>query len=386
MATTITLADVSPNPVVEGQSMTFTATVVGEDGGTPTGYVEYNDGFSNLGMVPLDGGTASWSLTPWPGETLHAIYLGDGDFAGSTSPTVNVLIAPTITVADAGGTYNGSPFQAASMVTDAYGNTGPSLEDVKPSFIYYVGSDTSGTVLDDAPTDVGTYTVVADFPGSTDYGPAQSDPVTFSIVGLTQTDVGSSTNPSVYGQPVTLNASVDFVGNGSPSGSVDFVDTTTSTDLGTVAITPNGSWGWNGYSYTYGSGSASLTTTALAGGTHAIRAYYLDDPNFAASFSTPLEQAVDLATTITLASSSPNPSMAYQSVTFTASVDGGGNGPPSGSVDFVDTTTGTDLGAATLASGYAWWNGSSYVYSPSTASLTTAALGAGTQCPSGKRV
>ena len=64
-----------------------------------------------------------------------------------------------------------------------------------PTLTYYAGSTAAGTPLAGAPTAVGTYTVVANFPGSADYDAAASAPVTFAITtagtpAVTVTDAG----------------------------------------------------------------------------------------------------------------------------------------------------------------------------------------------------
>ena len=74
-----------------------------------------------------------------------------------------------------------------------------------------------------------------------------------------------------------------------------------------------------------------------------------------------------LDTTSTAASATPNPVIHGQAVTLTATVTANAPGAPTptGSVDFFDTTTGKDLGSATLSSG--------------SATLSTSALPVGTQ-------
>jgi streptogramin lyase len=65
------------------------------------------------------------------------------------------------------------------------------------------------------------------------------------------------------------------------------------------------------------------------------------------------EVVLDTPTTTTLASSASTP-ISGQALTFTATVTANsGSGTPTGSVDFVDTTTGNDLGSVTLANGVA---------------------------------
>jgi hypothetical protein len=94
-----------------------------------------------------------------------------------------------------------------------------------------------------------------------------------AVVALT-----SSANPSFLGYPTTLTATVSpyATGFGTPTGGVDFVDTTTSTDLGTVPLA---------------GGTATLTTSALALGTHVIVATYLGDGTFLGTSGT-LTQSV----------------------------------------------------------------------------------------------
>ncbi len=98
---------------------------------------------------------------------------------------------------------------------------------------------------------------------------------------LAVTALASSANPSVYGQPVTLTASVSGYSAGfdTPTGSVHFVDTTTNTDLGTVAVS---------------GGRATLTTSVLAAGSHDIEAVYGGDSTFLGN-STTLVQVVNKA-------------------------------------------------------------------------------------------
>ena len=72
--------------------------------------------------------------------------------------------------------YTSYAFSASAIVTGL--GTIASSSDPSLTFTYYVGSGTSGTSLGDiAPTNVGTYTVVAHFAGNANYFPADSNPV-----------------------------------------------------------------------------------------------------------------------------------------------------------------------------------------------------------------
>ena len=136
----------------------------------------------------------------------------------------NVGVA-TVTVTDAGGTYDGSPFTATATVTGSSGTPSSSLEGVTPTLTYYAGSTAAGTPLAGAPSAVGTYTVVANFPGSTDYDPAASSPVTFSITTATPavnvSDAGGTYNGSAFPATATVNGV-----SGNPSSSLEGVTPT----------------------------------------------------------------------------------------------------------------------------------------------------------------
>jgi Bacterial Ig-like domain (group 3) len=178
-----------------------------------------------------------------------------------------------------------------------------------------------------------------------------NSPASFADSSLTGTGVkagttatlGSSLNPSTYGQSVTFTAHVSSTTTGTPGGSFTFKDGATS--LGTAPLS---------------GGVAQLTTSALGGGAHTISATYSGSPLYLTSVAT-LGQTVNKAPSTSKVVSSLNPSTYGNDVTFTATVTSGA-GTPGGTVTFKDGAT--SLGTSTLASG--------------TAKLTTKALGGGT--------
>jgi hypothetical protein len=84
---------------------------------------------------------------------------------------------------------------------------------------------------------------------------------------LSFTTLTTSQATTIPGQPVSLTAAVRPDGTGlvAPTGSVDFFDATTNTDLGPALLT---------------GGAAVLNTAALALGTHVIRANYSGDSDY----------------------------------------------------------------------------------------------------------
>src|SRR5207247_5870046 len=104
----------------------------------------------------------------------------------------------------------------------------------------------------------------------------------------TSTTLNSTPNPSVFGQAVTLTATVAPVVADplAPAGSVTFKDG--ATVLGTVALV---------------NGSASLVTSALAAGAHSLTASYSGSLEFAVSTSAVVTQTVNKGQTATTLSS-----------------------------------------------------------------------------------
>ena len=86
----------------------------------------------------------------------------------------------------------------------------------------------------------------------------------------TTTTATASAKTSPFGLSVTFTASVtaNAPGSGTPGGSIDFFDTTTGDDLGTVTLCGN---------------AASLSTASLVPGTHVITVSYSGDSDFFSS-------------------------------------------------------------------------------------------------------
>ena len=89
IATTTSLQS-SLNPSVEGQSVTFTATVAAASGPTPTGSVIFKHGSTVLGSVPLTVGVATFTTPALEPHFYNfiAVYAGTPTDASSHSPIV----------------------------------------------------------------------------------------------------------------------------------------------------------------------------------------------------------------------------------------------------------------------------------------------------------
>ncbi|HTR24455.1 MAG TPA: Ig-like domain repeat protein [Terriglobales bacterium] len=172
----------------------------------------------------------------------------------------------------------------------------------------------------------------------------------------TTTTIASSLNPSSYGQSVTFTATVTSSQGAPPDGeTITFLQGTTV--LGTNPLS---------------GGSATFSTAALTGGTDNIKASYPGDGTFGSSKSRPVAQVVNLASTATALTSSPNPSSSGQAVVFTATVTGVINGIPiTGNVAFYDGST--KLGSQSLSNGVATYKNAKL--SVSSHSITALYLG-----------
>lgn len=99
-ATTTTTLASSLNPSSVGQSVTFTAFVIPQFSGTPTGTVTFKNGANVIGTASLSGGSASLTklldvATP---KSISAVYFGDANFAGSTSSALNQVVNQATTI------------------------------------------------------------------------------------------------------------------------------------------------------------------------------------------------------------------------------------------------------------------------------------------------
>jgi uncharacterized repeat protein (TIGR01451 family) len=249
--------------------------------------IDWGDGQSSDGTV--SGGNGSFAVM---GD--HA-YAGVGDYTvdvtirddggtamaeASTTVTIEPE-TPTVSVADAGGNYNGNPFPASGT---ALGVDGTDVNGAF-SYTYYVGADTSGTSLGAAaPADVGTYTVVAAFTSSDPNYTDGSAQTTFTIApAATAVTISSSANPSVFGQPVVFTALVTSGSGAVPTGSVQFI--VDGSNFGAPVLLDAGGQ------------ATSAADTFLSGLDHAIEVVYTNsDGNFVGSDGTltQMVQAVGL--------------------------------------------------------------------------------------------
>lgn len=360
-ATTLTS---SPNPSANGQPVTFTATVTnaGPGTGTPTGMVTFQDGTTVLAQLPVNGsGVASFSTAGLAigSHTITATYASDTNVAassGSTTQSVqNVNLTTTTVASSPQPSVFGQSVTFTSTTTSAGGTPVGTVTFSEGATVLAsnVTVDGSGHAwFSTATLSVASHTITAAFTGATGWANSSGNAAA-QVVNKANTAsvVSSSANPSVFSQPVTLTATVTATapGGGIPTGTVTFKNGSATLGTGTLD----------------GSGHATLTTSTLAVGSRSITAVYGGSASYNTSTSPTLTETVNKNATTSSVTSSLNPSVHNQSVTFTATVTA--NSPatavPTGSVTFKNGNK--TLGSATLnASGQA--------------SLTTSSLTTGT--------
>lgn len=352
---TTTSVTSSIDPSVYGQSTTFTANVASAVSGVAFdngGSVQFAVGGTNFGgPVGLSGGIATIPDAAIPVSAspaaVTAIYSGDSNFSGSSgSLSGGQVVTPAPTTMSLVGTPTGSTEFGESIdytatVTDATGVGAPTgavsfTETITGGGTQNIGgsvnlSPVPGFPQESAATSTsisiltpGTYTIAATFhPLNTNFSGSASSLSQIVNGAGTMVTVTSTANPSVFGQPVQYTATVSAIppGSGTPTGSVKF-------QIGDDSFTN---------SQTLAGGQATSTADAgLAPGTHQVVVTYTNtDGNFVGSTSN-YSQVVDQDPTTTTVSSSPDPSVFGQPVTFSASVaaNAPGAGTATGSVEF----------------------------------------------------
>ncbi len=101
----------SPNPSILSQSVTFTATVMPEGTGVPTGTVTFFDGVTPLGSPTLNASgvtTLSTSTLAVGSHSITAVYNGDANFGSSTSAVLSQVVQGAIAQISATGVNFGN--------------------------------------------------------------------------------------------------------------------------------------------------------------------------------------------------------------------------------------------------------------------------------------
>ncbi|WP_186831738.1 Ig-like domain repeat protein [Streptomyces sp. ISID311] len=359
-AATTTAVVSSPDPSVAGQPVTLTATVtaVAPGDGTPTGTVTFTFGDGTPAVTATVAAGAATVTHTWGGTSgspypVTAAYSGDADFSPSTGADTQ-----TVDQASSGLTLISSPDPSVAgqevTFTARVSAVPPGAGTPTGTVTFDFGDGTapvtapvSGGVATLAHTyaaaSASPYTVTAHYSGDADFAPGTGTDLHTVSAGAatTSTTVTSSPDPTVTGQPVAFTATVAPTppGAGVPTGTVTF---TFGDDMAPITAPVSG-----------GVATVAHTYRAATGSPYTVTAHYSGDANFSSSSGTDLHTVVP-ASTRTTVTAAPDPSVAGQPVTLTATVAplGPGAGVPTGTVTF-DFGDGAPATSAPVSGGVA---------------------------------
>ncbi len=347
LTTSTTALTTFNSPSTFAQSVKLTATVTGNQ---PRGSVNFYDAATFLGSGALSsGGVATFSTVKLTvgSHSLTASYGGDANNVGSTSaPALTQVVNKAATNTTLASSLNPSSFgQKVLLTATVTGGSKPSGTVTFYDNGVSLGSNTlnnGSAIIAVSTLSVGSHPLTASYGGDTNNNPSASSPALTQVVNpvtTTTTTLSSSLNPSRFSQKVIFKVKV--TGN-KPTGTVTIYDNGVSIGTSTLAYD-----------------TTTFSTTTLSVGSHPITASYGGDTNNAGSASSPaLVQVVNQALSGTGVTSSLNPFIASQSVTFIATVVGVS---PTGTVTFYDN--GASIGTGSVTGGQA--------------TLTTSTLSAG---------
>jgi sugar lactone lactonase YvrE len=279
-------------------------------------------------------------------HNVLASYPGDADRAASQSTTVPLAAIPqtataTTFTAAPNPAFAGQPVTLTATVAPA--PTGAPLGTVS----FYNGSALLGTATVNSSgvatfvggLPVGVLSVTAVYSGNAGFAGSTSTPQTVTVnLNTTATTLTAAPNPASAGQLVTLTATV----NPPPIFDLGLRGHTVPgpISLGTVSFYYGGTLLGSG-SVNF-SGVATSSTATLPVGADGLTAVYSGDSDFAGSTSSLYTETITAAaatSTTTVMTASPNPAIAGQPVTLTATVAPPPTGTPAGTVSFYNGTT-----------------------------------------------
>jgi Bacterial Ig-like domain (group 3) len=296
--------------------------------------------------------TTSGSSYTIPAASMMVLAYGSGNPPVLPAPTSTTTLQASPTSANTGQSVT-----LTATVTSQSGTTTPTGTVTfynRSSSLGTASLGSTGIVTFSATTlPAGSDSITAFYGGDANDASSTSPPVTVTVTSAvvpTNTVLATSATAINSGQSVTFTATVSpQSGSNVPTGTVTFLDRTTTLGTGTLNA----------------SGVATFRLSSLSVGTQSITALYGGDSKDNSSVSNAVSVVVTqtaVATTTRLTASAIQITIG-QSVAFTAKVvPQSGKGVPTGSIKFFDGTQ--SLGKASLNAG-------------GTATLSTTALAAG---------
>jgi hypothetical protein len=287
---TVTVLTASTNPA--NGPVNLAATVSPSfNAGSVSGSVTFYDGLTSLGSAAVGNNAqavlSSVALT-LGAHSITATYGGGSTYLGSTSPTLNETENLWTTTTTLSSSQNPSALnQSVTFTATVTPNGGSPLTG---TVAFMDGTTTLATVpLSDGSATYTTSTLlIGTHAISVSYGGASIDSASSSV--LSQIVQKASTNTALANSSqsgsLILTATVSRASSGTPTGTVTFMDGTTS--LGSSSLNA--------------SGGATLSTSSLSAGVNNISAIYGGDSYFDASASSPMTVSAGFALSASAAS------------------------------------------------------------------------------------
>lgn len=289
--TTLSTPSAQPSFVIVGNSLTLSVTLSANSAGAaPTGTVTFMNGSTKIGSASLAGtaanatapagGTASLSTTGLPAgtNTVTAIYGGDGNYGGTTSPVAMISVSKVntvLTLSPASPTIKvNQPLQFTVTPTPVTGLPSPT-----GSVSLYLGGTSSLLTPANLVNGAATFTIPAN---TLPLGTAFIDA---SYSGDNDYSSGMATLQVTVNSSGTITPTLTLV---PPAGTVNFPFSTkvnVSGPSGDPVPTGTVTLSSPGFSYPQTmpltNGSATLTVSCcMAGGQNTLTATYLGDNNY----------------------------------------------------------------------------------------------------------
>jgi hypothetical protein len=233
-ATTTTVVS-NLNPSLQGQSVTFTATVSATSPatGTPTGIVTFKDGASTLGTGTLSGNTATFSTSALSiaTHTISAVYGGDSSFNGSTSSNLSQVVNNPSTTLTINSSVNPSTYNQSVTFTARLTNAGGNFSGQTITFTD--GATTIGTAntngggnatVSISTLTAGSHTITASYAGANGFSTSSASltqtvnkaTATVTITNTTQAYDGNPKSVTTTTNPIGLTVNVTYNGSSTP--------------------------------------------------------------------------------------------------------------------------------------------------------------------------
>jgi hypothetical protein len=182
-ATTITSLTSSQNPAVVTAFVTYTATVVGQYGGTATGTVLFQDGDTTIATVTLWQSNQAAYSTKYKKPGTHPItatYSGDPSNAGSVSSTLveqinRGFLSKTVLTTSGSPSHVGQPVTFTATVTSSDGTIpdGELVTFFDRKIVIGTGTTASGVAtFTTSALKVKTHVIKATYPGDAVFKPS----------------------------------------------------------------------------------------------------------------------------------------------------------------------------------------------------------------------